>query len=137
MLAVYAAAILAYVSRSASAALDQQLRGDFQFAAAMVEQTPDGGITWSGEEGGDEDRPWLQVWSPEGQLLYRNDQAAKQPLPDRDLINLPDDTVVTIPDGRRAAARAEPARADCLEAGGDPGRALRRSDARSRSATSC
>ena len=96
VLAVYAAAILVYVNRSAAAALNQQLRGDFQFAAAMIEQTPEGGITWSSDEGGDEDRPWLQVWNPEGQLLYRNDQAAKQPLPDRDLINLPDDTVVTI-----------------------------------------
>ena len=99
VLAVYAAAILVYVNRSAAAALNQQLRGDFQFAAAMIEQTPEGGITWSSDEGDDEDRPWLQVLSPEGQLLYRNDQAAKQPLPDRDLINLPDDTVVTIPVG--------------------------------------
>ena len=97
VLGVYAAAVLAYVNRSASDALTQQLRGDFQFAAAMVEQTPEGGITWSSDEGGDEDRPWLQVWSPEGRLLYRNDQASKQPLPERDLINLPDDSVVTIP----------------------------------------
>jgi heavy metal sensor kinase len=97
VLAVYAAAILAYVSRSASEALNQQLRGDFQFAAAMVEQTPDGGITWSSEGSIDEERPWLQVWSPEGELLYRNDQAEQRPVPARDLISLPDDTVVTIP----------------------------------------
>ena len=32
----------------------RQLRGDFQFAAAMVEQTAEGGITWSSEEGGDD-----------------------------------------------------------------------------------
>ena len=96
VLAVYAAAILVYVNRSASAALNQQLRGDFQFAAAMVEQTPDGGITWSSDEGGDEDRPWLQVWGTDGQLLYRNDQAAKQPLPDRELATVRDDAVVTI-----------------------------------------
>jgi heavy metal sensor kinase len=97
VLAVYAAAILAYVSRSASEALNQQLRGDFQFAAAMVEQTPDGGITWNSEGSIDEERPWLQVWSPEGELLYRNDQAEQRPVPARDLISLPDDTVVTIP----------------------------------------
>ncbi len=97
VLAVYAAAILAYVSRSASAALDQQLRADFQFASAMVEQTSAGGITWSSDGAVDEERPWLQVWSPEGQLLYRNDQAEQRPVPARDLINLPDDTVVTIP----------------------------------------
>jgi heavy metal sensor kinase len=97
VLAVYAVAILAYVSRSASAALNQQLRGDFQFAAAMVEQTPQGGITWSSDEGVAEERPWLQVWGPDGQLLYRNDHAEQRPVPARDLTNLPDDTVVTIP----------------------------------------
>jgi heavy metal sensor kinase len=97
VLAVYAAAILAYVSRSASATLNQQLRGDFQFAAAMVEQTPEGSITWSSDEGIAEDRPWLQVWSPDGELLYRNEQAEQQPVPGRDLLNLPDDTIVTMP----------------------------------------
>ena len=96
VLAVYAAAILVYVSRSASASLVQQLRGDFQFAAAMIEQTPEGGITWSYEEGDDQDRPWVQVWSQDGQLLYRNDEAVKQPVPDRNLLSLPDDAVVTI-----------------------------------------
>ena len=97
VLAVYAAGILAYVSRSASAALNQQLRGDFQFAAAIVEQTPEGRITWSSDEGVEADRPWLQVWSPDGQLLYRNEQAVRQPVPGRDLLKLPDDTIVTIP----------------------------------------
>ena len=96
VLAVYAAAMLVYVSRSASAALVQQLRGDFQLAAAMIEQTPEGGITWSYDEGEDPERPWVQVWSEQGELLYRNDEATKQPVPDRDLINLPDDAVVTI-----------------------------------------
>ena len=96
VLAVYAAAILVYVSRSASAALSQQLRGDFQFAAAMIEQTPDGAITWSYDESEDQDRPWVQVWSQDGQLLYRNDVALKQPVPDRNLADLPDDAVVTI-----------------------------------------
>jgi len=37
VLGVYAAAILVYVNRSASAALNQQLRGDFQF---VVSETP-------------------------------------------------------------------------------------------------
>ena len=39
VLGVYAAAILAYVSRSASQLLNQQLRSDFQWATVMVEQT--------------------------------------------------------------------------------------------------
>ncbi len=97
VLAVYAAAILAYVSRSASAALDQQLRADFQWAAAIVEQTPEGGITWNGEDTAEEVRPWLQVWSPDGELLYRNDLAIEGAMPGRDLLNLADDTIVAIP----------------------------------------
>ena len=96
VLAVYAGAILFYVNRNASDALDQQLRGDFQFAAAMVEENPDGGIGWSADENGNPDMPWLQVWSPDGRLLFRNQQAARQPLPERALLALPDDTAVTL-----------------------------------------
>jgi hypothetical protein len=69
VLAVYAVVILAYVNRSASAALNEQLRGDFQLASAMVEQTPEGGITWSGEETLDIERPWLQVLDDKGDIL--------------------------------------------------------------------
>ena len=96
VLAVYAAAILAYVSRSASTALNQQLRGDFQFTAAMVEQTPDGAITWSMDDGTEEDLPWLQVWSSDGQLLYQNDQARQRPVSAGDIVTVQDDTVVTV-----------------------------------------
>ena len=37
VLAVYAAAVFAFVSRSLSQSLDQRLRGDFHWAAAMVD----------------------------------------------------------------------------------------------------
>jgi len=96
VLGVYAGAILAYVSRSASQVLDQQLRSDFQWATVMVEQTPEGGITWNGEEA-IEEHPWLQVWNSAGELLFRNDVALAQPDVGMDLPNLPDDTVVSVP----------------------------------------
>jgi len=97
VLAVYAVVILAYVNRSASAALNEQLRGDFQLASAMVEQTPDGGITWTGEETLDIERPWLQVLDVKGDILYRDEGAPDIPFASPDLLNLPDDTIVSIP----------------------------------------
>ena len=98
VLAVYAGAILGYVSRSASQLLNQQLRSDFQWATVMVEQTPEGAITWNGEEA-IEEHPWLQVWSSDGRLLFRNDVALEQPRVGMDLPNLPDDTIVSVPTG--------------------------------------
>ena len=66
VLGVYAAVIFVVVSRSSSDALDQRLRGDFQWAAAMVDQTPEGRITWSDiEDIGEDERPWLEVWTPD------------------------------------------------------------------------
>lgn len=97
VLAVYAAVILVYVNRSASAALNEQLRGDFQLASAMVEQTPEGGITWSGEEALDIERPWLQVLDNQGDILYRDEGAPDIPFASHDLLNLPDDTIISIP----------------------------------------
>jgi len=95
VLGVYAGAILAYVSRSASQLLDQQLRADFQWATVMVEQTPEGGITWNGEEV-IEEHPWLQVWSADGKLLFRNDVALGQPDVGMNLATLPDDAIVRV-----------------------------------------
>ena len=95
VLGVYAGAILAYVSRSASQLLDQQLRADFQWATVMVEQTPEGGIAWNGEEV-IEEHPWLQVWSDDGKLLFRNDVALGRPDVGMNLGNLPDDAIVRV-----------------------------------------
>jgi heavy metal sensor kinase len=99
VLAVYAAAVFASVSRSLSDSLDQSLRGDFQWAAAMVDQRPDGTVTWSEPDGfGDEDRPWLQVWSQEGQLLYQSAEAKRRPLPQSAKLALQaDDKIVAVP----------------------------------------
>ena len=96
VLGIYAAAILGYVSRSASQLLNQQLRSDFQWATVMVEETPEGGVTWNGEET-IEEHPWLQVWGPDGQLLFRNNVALAQPQVGMDLPNLPDDAIVRVP----------------------------------------
>jgi heavy metal sensor kinase len=100
ILGVYAAAVFAFVSRSVSDALDQRLRGDFQLMSATVDEGPDGRITWFDPQEGnaDEDSPWLQVWSPEGELLYANGIAKQTPLPaSRDLALRPDDRIESIP----------------------------------------
>ena len=80
VLGIYAALVFAIVSRNASEALDERLRGDFQMASAMVDQTADGGIIWY-EDLVEEDSPWLQVWSPVGDLLYQNFEAERRPVP--------------------------------------------------------
>ena len=93
VLGLYATLILAFVRRNASDTLDGRLRGDFQWAAAMVDQTPDGTITWY-EDLTEEESPWLQVWSPEGDLLYQNSEAIRRPLPGtRDLAMLAEDSL--------------------------------------------
>jgi len=93
VLGLYATLIFAFVRRNASDTLDGRLRGDFQWAAAMVDQTPDGAITWY-EDLSEEESPWLQVWSPEGDLLYRNSEASRRPLPGtRDLVMLTEDSL--------------------------------------------
>src|SRR6185436_15811900 len=66
VIGVYASVEFAFVNRTGSDALDQRRRGDFSWEAAMVDQTPEGKITGFEEDTvGDEERPWLQVWSPE------------------------------------------------------------------------
>jgi heavy metal sensor kinase len=79
VLGVYAAGVFMFVSRSASRALDERIRSDFRWAAEMWEQRPDGTFTWFEGDSGD-DSPWLQVWSPTGQLLYRTTFAEWYPI---------------------------------------------------------
>ena len=88
VLAVYAAAVFSFVSRNLSQSLDQQLRRDFQWAAATVDETREGVFTWAEPEdiAAEEDLPWVQVWSQDGQLLFRNSEAERRPIPEtRDL----------------------------------------------------
>ena len=98
VLALYAAAVFAFVNRSVSQALDDRLRGDFQWAAEMAEQRPDGSLTWFEGDDGNGDGPWLQVWSPSGQLLFRTAVAKRNPLPESELLAAQaDNRIITVP----------------------------------------
>ena len=105
VLGVYAAVVFAFVSRSLINSLDQRLRGDFWLTAAMVDEGPDGRITWydPDEANVSEDSPWLQVWSPDGDLLYANRVAKRSPLSgSRELALRSDDRFVSMAsDGAR------------------------------------
>jgi heavy metal sensor kinase len=95
VLAVYAAVVFAFVNRSISETLNTRLLGDFQWASAMVEQTPEGGITWS-EDITDEEF-WLRVWSDDGELLYQNSEAARSPVPEsRDVAQRADESIIEV-----------------------------------------
>jgi len=97
VLAVYAAAVFTIVRRNASAALDARIRSDFQWASAMVDETPEDGIAWSYNDITDEESFWFQVWSPGGDLLFQNVEARNSPLPrSREIALTTDDTVVAI-----------------------------------------
>jgi heavy metal sensor kinase len=84
VLTVYASGVFGFVSRSISRTLDSRIRGDFMWASEMWEQQADGSVTWfdAKEASEDEDNPWLQVWSPSGQLLFQTAVAKRNPLPE-------------------------------------------------------
>jgi signal transduction histidine kinase len=81
VLALYAGSVFTIVSRNASKTLDDRLRSDLQWAAEMVEQRPDGSLTWFEGDPGDGNSPWLQVWTQAGDLLYRSAFAERLPIP--------------------------------------------------------
>jgi heavy metal sensor kinase len=101
ILAVYAIVVFGIVRRSVSQTLDQQLRTDFSWASAMVDSTPEGGITWYQDESlfEEDEQPWLQVWTTDGkQLLYRNFEAQRRPIPQaQSLAEQADNKIVTVP----------------------------------------
>ena len=82
VLAIYASVVLLLVTRSASATLNAQIRSDFRWAAEMAQQGPDGSLSWFEGDAWSEDSPWLQVWSPSGQLIYRTAGARRFPVPE-------------------------------------------------------
>ncbi|MBM3772937.1 MAG: HAMP domain-containing protein [Acidimicrobiia bacterium] len=84
VLGIYAAGVFTVVRRSASSALDTQIRADFMWATEMWEEEPDGRLSWFDGHGAieDEDRPWLRVWTPNGELLAQTAMAQRNPLPD-------------------------------------------------------
>ena len=98
VLVVYAAAVFSLVRRNGSQALDDRLRSDFRWAAEMAEQRPDGTLTWFDGDARDENNPWLQVWSEDGQALFRTAVATRLPVPASDrLARDPDGRIVSVP----------------------------------------
>lgn len=98
VLVVYAAAVFTLVRRNVSQALDDRLRSDFRWAAEMAEQRPDGTLTWFDGDARDENSPWLQVWSEDGQTLFRTAVATRLPVPASDrLARDPDGRIVSVP----------------------------------------
>ena len=98
VLGVYVSVVLALVARNLSGALDARLRSDFRWAAEMAEQGPDGSLTWfEGEPW--TDGPWLQVWTPGGELIYRTSVAARLPVPaSESLVDAADGRIRSLPD---------------------------------------
>jgi heavy metal sensor kinase len=82
VLGVYAVAVFTFVSTNASNALNARLRDDFRWASEMVEQVPNGSLVmFEGDDGSAEpDRPWLQVSSPDGDVLVRSMFAEQHPI---------------------------------------------------------
>jgi len=81
VLIVYASAVFMLVRLNVSNALDERLSSDFRWAAEMAQQRPDGSLVWF--DGDDRfASPWLQVWSSEGQVLFRTALARRLPLPE-------------------------------------------------------
>ena len=101
VLGVYAVGVYTFVSRSVSEALDDRLRADFFWAAATVDEGPDGLIMPVPQVDLllEEEAPWVQVWSDDGkQLLFINSEAMRRPLPgSQKLAVSPEDAIVSFP----------------------------------------
>ena len=81
VIGVYAGSLFWALYQSASSSLNERLRGDFQWAAEMAEQRPDGTLTWFETTSRDDsDLPWLQVWSPGGQLIFKTTTVEHLPI---------------------------------------------------------
>ena len=66
----------------------------------MAEEQPDGSLTWFQGSTADDDPPWLQVWAPNGTLLFRTELAAANPVStSRALADRHDGRVVVVQDG--------------------------------------
>lgn len=97
VLVVYASAVFTLVQRNVSQALDSRLRSDFSWAAEMAQQRPDGTLTWF-DGGSGMESPWLQVWSEDGESLFRTALATRVPVPGSDaLARRPDGQIAAVP----------------------------------------
>lgn len=96
VLGVYISIVFLFVSRNAAQTLDQQLRRDFQWAAATVDVGSDGHVIWPTEPPiitGEEELPWVQVWTGDGRLLlFKSNEAQRHMVPDSvSLVGIPED----------------------------------------------
>jgi len=103
VLGVYVFGVYTFVSRNVSESLDERLRADFYWAAATVDEGPDGLIMPFPQVDLllEEESPWVQVWSADGiQLLLSNDEARRRPLPEsQSLAAQGEDMIVSLPTG--------------------------------------
>ncbi len=103
VLGVYVFGVYTFVSRNISDSLDERLRADFYWAAATVDEGPDGLIMPFPQVDLllEEESPWVQVWSADGtQLLLSNEEARRRPLPEAQLLAQEgEDMVESLPTG--------------------------------------
>jgi heavy metal sensor kinase len=101
VLGVYVFGVYMFVSRSVSESLDERLRADFYWAAATVDEGPDGLIMPFPQIDLllEEESPWVQVWSADGTaLLLSNEEARRRPIPESPaLAGQGEDMIVSLP----------------------------------------
>jgi len=97
MFAAYVGIVFVFVNRNLSHALDDHLRDDFEWAAAMADLRPDGTLTWfDPEDSSEAASPWLTVWS-KGAVIFRTATARRNPLPEHLLEQQADHRIVSVP----------------------------------------
>jgi heavy metal sensor kinase len=100
VLGVYIGVVNAFIRQNLVETLDEQLRSDFQWAAATVDYTALGGFEWIDPEiAVGVEAPWVQVWSQDGaQLLVSSADARRRPIPaSQRLAMRVDDRIVSAP----------------------------------------
>ena len=104
VLMAYAAAVYMFVRGNLSAALDERLGDDLEWASAMADLDSNGSLKWFDEDpDGNHGSPWLQVWS-NGQLVFRTAAAERNVIPGADrLAGRPDQRVVALKTPRSTA----------------------------------
>ena len=123
VLAVYAGVVYTFVSRSVSESLDERLRADFFWAAATVDESPDGFVMSTPQV--DlllEEEPWVQVLSANGrEHLLSNAEARRRPIPGSEALAEPGEQLRQQDERGEAEADRAPAVEPALqsrEAGG-------------------
>ena len=85
VLIVYASAVFVIVRINTSSALDDRLQSDFRWATEMAQLQLDGTLVWFDSEE-TQMSPWLQVWSTDGESLFRTSLARRVPIPESEAL---------------------------------------------------